>query len=86
MSSFLRKGKRLQNKKAKRHVKEFYKILGELDTVAEKIALEKDLEITEDNIKLIASEYTNRTIDDMEKMILMAKLNNHGAIISDKKE
>jgi hypothetical protein len=86
MSSFLNKGQRLQTKKAKKHVKEFYKILGELDTIAEKISRESKVEITEDNINEIASKYTNRTIDNMEKMILMAKLSKYGTDISDKEE
>jgi len=75
--SFLRKGRReslkLQKNKSKKHVKEFYKILHELDEVAKemKICGEK---VTHDNIEEIASNYTDRTIGKYEKIILLAKM------------
>ena len=73
MSSFLRKGRRLQDKKAKKHVKEFYKILGEMDNIAKKIKNSEE-EVTEDNIEELASRHTNRNIGGMEKVILLSKL------------
>lgn len=74
MGNFLRKGKRKEHKKTKKHIKEFHKILGEMDIVASKILKDKVKDITEDNIEKIASSYTKRTIGSMEKMILMSKL------------
>ena len=75
---FLRKGKRQevkrQKKNTKQHLKEFYKILHELEDVA--IAIKKDgVEVTEYNIIDIASEYTTRKIGKFEKNILLSKIN-----------
>lgn len=77
MSNFLRKGKRksqeLGKKKTKKHLKEFYKILHELDEVATEMKLHKE-EVNEDNIEEIASNYTYRKIGKYEKMILLSKM------------
>lgn len=77
MSNFLRKGKRksqeLGKKKTKKHLKEFYKILHELDQVATEMKLHKE-EVTKENIEEIASNYTDRKIGKYEKMILLSKM------------
>lgn len=82
MSSFLRKGKRIQvkdiNKKVKRHKKEFYKILEELNVVMLQILSKEDLTtLTPDNIEEVASKYTEREIGIFEKNILLSKLENY---------
>ena len=73
--SFLRKGRRIEDKRIKKHTKEFYKILGEMDTVAQKLYISGE-SIDEDNIVEKASKYTHRNIDGMEQMILLSKLNS----------
>lgn len=83
MGSFLRHGKRrsevINNKRAKKHTKEFYKILGELNDVALNIKENEDLEtVTEDTIGDIASKYTTRVLGRMEQSILLSKLNTDG--------
>tara|TARA_R110000851_G_scaffold296262_2_gene451341 strand:+ start:4835 stop:5083 length:249 start_codon:yes stop_codon:yes gene_type:complete len=63
-------------KTSKKHIKEFYSILHELDDVAVKIKNDVDLkDVTKDNIKDIASVYTDRTIGKYETTILLSKLN-----------
>lgn len=80
MGSFTKIGKRKEliesRKKAKKHMKEFYKIMGELDEVAQAIYKEDPLVIVdEENIAEVAAKYTDRTIADMEKFLLLGKLN-----------
>lgn len=79
MSNFLRVGDRkhrdLGRRKAKKHVKEFYKILHELDDVAKEMVLHEE-EVDENNIEEITSNYTDRTIDTFEKTILLSKIHN----------
>lgn len=81
--SFLKKGYRksqLDNRvKTKKHIKSFYKILNELDSVAKDIVKKYPKEvlgnnITEDNIAQIANEFTDITIERIESNILLAKL------------
>lgn len=77
---FLRKGKRQevkhQKKKTKQHLKEFYKILHELEDVAVEIK-KSGKKVTEHNIIDVASEYTNRKIGKFEKSILLSKINGN---------
>ena len=79
MGNFLRKGERQSLKKqktdVKKRVKRIYQIMDELDTVAALIFMNKE-EYTEDNMKDIAEQYTDLTIDGMETMMLMGKLQN----------
>jgi len=79
MSSFLNKGRRIQKsaykKEVKQRLKYMYKIMGELDTVAQQIAL-NHTETTEDNIVERSSEYSDLKIDGFEKMLLLGKLRN----------
>ncbi len=87
MSGFLRKGRRKETKRIKKHVKEFYKIIGEMDDVAQKIVKNKRVdEVNEDTIEDIAFDYTNRNIGNMEKMLLLSKLNKDGGSVPDKKK
>ncbi len=77
--SFSRKGYRQSMKSkiklTKKHIKRFYQILHELDDVAKAIykAYPSD-EYNEDDIVEVAKEFTDLSIDKMEKNILLSKL------------
>lgn len=76
----LREGKRklekAKKRQTKKHLKEFYKIINEMDDVAMSIISNDKLkDVTKDNIEGIASEYTERKIGKYEKHILLSKLN-----------
>ena len=91
MSNFLKKGKRdavrKKNKEIKYRTKEFYKILRELDEVAHTIVKDK-IEVSEDNIVNIASKYTTRKIENLEKLVLLGKIQEYGGkiLIPEKEE
>lgn len=76
MSNFsnqgLRKEKILANKKVKKHIKEFYNILGDMETLSTK--LDKNLEYTEENINEYVNPIYGRDLDSMEKFLLLGKL------------
>jgi len=78
MSSFSNIGKRDKVRKEKRmgkkHLKRMYTIMDELDELALDIHNAKE-EWTEDNIKDIASQYSDLHIAKMEKIMLLGKLN-----------
>ena len=80
MSNFLKQGRRKEKvrkkKIAKKHLKEVYKILGELDKVANLIMKNKD-EVTEENIMDVAEKYTELEIGKYEQYILLGKLNKY---------
>lgn len=80
MSSFLKRGKRIQaradKKELKHRTKDFYKILHELDALARMLAV-GELKITEDNVVEEAAKYTTREIADMEKFILLGKIEQY---------
>lgn len=86
MSNMLRKGKRLaarkRKKETKKHTKEFYKILGELDRVAEIMLDDQDIQkqLTEDTVVELAQPLTEIKIEGMEKMVLMGKLGLYQAM------
>lgn len=70
-----RQGRRIEDKRIKKHVKGFYSILGEMDDVAQRIVKdERVLEVNDNTIEGIAQEYTKRKIGSMEKMLLLSKL------------
>lgn len=77
MSNFLRKGRRKEQevirRVTKKHTKAFYKILGELDRVANEMKLHEE-EVTKDNIVEVASNYTDIKIENLEKIVLMGKM------------
>lgn len=80
MSNFLKRGKRSKaaadKKEVKKRTKEFYKILGELDVVADKM-ITTGIKITEDNVVKEAAKYTGREIGSMEKFLLLGKLGKY---------
>lgn len=77
MSNFSKKGKRLKvvadKKEAVKRMKEVYKIMDDLDLVARDIYYNKET-VTEDTVVEIASKYTDRKIEGLEKHILLSKL------------
>lgn len=86
MSNFLKKGKRIavrkQKKETKKHTKEFYKILGELDRVAEIMINDEDIQkhLTEESMVELAQPLTDIKIEGLEKMVLMGKLGMYQAM------
>ena len=76
MSSFLHRGKRQQKvkqiKEVKERTKDFYKILADLDEVADK--LKEDDTVTNDNLQEKAEALTDRKIENLELFILKGKL------------
>ena len=76
MSNFNKKGLRqqklLERKKTKKHIKSFYKILGEMDILAKQ--LDSSIEYTEENINDYVKPIYGRDLDGMEKMLVLGKL------------
>lgn len=76
MSNFMSKGLRqvklAEQKKTKAHVKAFYKILGDMNTLADN--LDSSIEYTEDNINEYVKPMYGRELDNMEKIVLLGKL------------
>lgn len=77
MSNFLKKGKRQEkvkkDKEVKKHTKEFYKILGKINT--EVIPnLDDKIEYTEENINEYVNPILGRDLDSMEKFIVLGKM------------
>lgn len=77
MSNFMRVGKRLQDKKkakeTKQHIKAFYKIINTINT--EIIPqLDKSIDYTEENINEYVSPILGRDLDNMEKFMILGKL------------
>lgn len=77
MSNFLKKGQRTSlikhKKQSKKHLKRFYKILHELDLVAQAM-ITSGIAISEKNVVDEAAKYTDREIGNYEKMVLLAKV------------
>ena len=84
MSSFakqqLRKSKQDERKEVKKRIKAINVIVNELDEVAQKILINEEETITEDNIAEIASKYTAIKIEGFEKLILLSKLEQLGKV------
>lgn len=92
MSNMLRKGKRIaarkKKKETKMHTKEFYKILAELDNLAEKVLNEDEYadlreELTEENMVELLQPLTHVEIGGLEKFVLKGKLGYYGSMEKD---
>lgn len=71
--SGIRKQKLQDKKETKRHLKEFYKNLNALESIA--VELRKlDIIFTEDNIQEYVTPLLGRDLDSMEKFVLLGKL------------
>jgi len=77
MSSFANRGLRqtvlLKNKEAKKHIKAFYSIIGEIDKISRQ--LDPTIEYTEENINEYVNPILGRDLDSMEQFLLLGKLN-----------
>lgn len=70
-----RKSKHLSKVETKKRINSIYKILDELDKVAQKL-IDHDENVTENNVETIASNYTDLKIGSFEKMLILSKLND----------
>lgn len=86
MSNFLKQGKRIATRKAKKetkhHTKEFYKILAELDRVSAEM-LEDKVEVTEENLVEEVGKYTKLEIGKLEQLVLKGKLGMYESMEQD---
>ena len=74
MKQGLRQTKLAERKKTKQHIKGFYKILGDMHSIAGQ--LDPSIEYTEENIDSHVLPIYGRELDNMEKMVLLGKMNN----------
>ena len=78
MSNYLKNGLRqvklAEKKKTKAHIKSFYKIINQINNIAEN--LDQSLEYTKDNINDYTKHIIGRELDSTEKMLLLSKLQN----------
>ena len=74
MKQGLRQTKLAERKKTKQHIKGFYKILGDMHSIAGQ--LDPSIEYTEENIDSHVLPIYDRQLDNMEKMVLLGKMNN----------
>ena len=72
MKQGLRQTKLAERKKTKQHIKGFYKILGDMDSIAGQ--LDPSIEYTEENIDSHVLPIYGRELDNMEKMVLLGKM------------
>jgi len=84
MSTYKKNGKRqlvVNNKKqTKLHVKKFYSILAQMETISKE--LDQTIEYTEDNINDYVKPILGRDLDSMEKFLVLGKL-HHGKEATD---
>lgn len=70
----LRKVKVQQKVVTKKHLKGFYQTLGKIDELA-KYLKSLDVEITKENINVLAKPYTGRDLDQLETILVLGKIN-----------
>ena len=77
MSSYMKQGLRkmkvAEDKKVKKHVKAFYSIMHTMEEISKE--LDPTLEYNEDNINDYVKPMLGRDLDNMEKFLLLGKLN-----------
>ena len=72
--SSIRKFKVQEDRKVKNHLKEFYKGLNQMESIA--VELRKlDVIFTEGNLQEYVTPLLGRDLDSMEKFVLLGKLN-----------
>ena len=69
-----RQVKLIKKKRTKEHIKSFYKILSDMDEVANELGLIEDVEFNEENINEYVVPIYGRELDPMEKFIVLGKL------------
>lgn len=73
--SSIRKFKVQENRKVKEHLKEFYKGLNQMESIAVELR-QLDVIFTEDNLQEYVTPFLGRDLDSMEKFVLLGKLNH----------
>jgi len=77
MSNYLKKGRRTsligRKKNTKKHIDRMYKVLHQLDLVAQAM-IQSGVAIRESNVVEEAAKYTDAEIGQYEKMILLSKV------------
>lgn len=75
MKSGIRKFKLFQNKQTKKHIEEFYNIIGDIDRLSTKLKEDNpEVEFTEENIDSYINPIYGRDLDSVERMLLLGKL------------
>lgn len=78
MSNFMKQGQRqvklAEKKNVKRHLKGFYRTIELISEVAQEL-IDKGVEVTEDNVEALAKDIMGRDIDNMEKFLILGKVN-----------
>jgi hypothetical protein len=75
MNNGARQQKVFENKKTKKHIKAFYKIMGDMDEVAKGLlSTHSEVEFTEENINEYVNPIYGRDLDSMEKFLVLGKL------------
>jgi len=76
MNTYKKNGKRQQvvavKKKTKQHVKAFYSIMDQMETISKE--LDQTIEYTEENINDYVKPILGRELDSMEKFLVLGKL------------
>ncbi len=74
MKSGLRQMKVAENKKTKKHVKAFYKIMHDMEEISK--FLDPTVEYNEENINEYVLPLYGRDLDPMEKFLVLGKLHH----------
>jgi|TARA_R110000782_G_scaffold50625_2_gene109649 hypothetical protein len=68
---------KLANRKStKMHLKGFYGILKDMDEIANRLDIDEEMTYNEDNINEHVKPIYGRELDQMEKMLVLGKLNH----------
>lgn len=80
MSNFLKQGRRIaaraKKKEVKQRTKEVYKILGEMEDIAQEMS-KGDVIIDDSNVVEEAAKYSERKIGEFEKFLLLGKMHQY---------
>ena len=74
MKQGARQTKLQENKKVKQHIKAFYSIMGEMESLSQELLrIHTDVTFTEDNIQGYVEPIFGRELDNMEKFLVLGK-------------
>jgi len=75
MKAGVRQMKLQEDKKIKKHIKGFYSIMGEMESLSQELRLSyPDIEFTEENLNEYAQPIYGRDLDNMEMFLVLGKL------------
>jgi len=75
MKQGVRQMKLQEDKKIKKHIKGFYSIMGEMESLSQELRLSyPDIEFTEENLNEYTQPIYGRDLDNMEMFLVLAKL------------